>query len=172
MVIFTVLILTVLAFAGIALPFFQQTRRDFWSVIGVTPADTSSGHGPRDVMLKQLEADFRSGILSEDEYYSQQAAFQGSAARPAESESATLVSLDDEIEKRIAGLRREQKVSTSDDEIEARVRQLHRSQGSETGSRRPSTDGSSRQKVRFCSQCGGRQQPGDRFCRQCGEQLT
>jgi membrane protease subunit (stomatin/prohibitin family) len=167
MVIFLALVLTLLSFAAIAVPLYrnQDNSERAWIF-------EFEGHNPdpgiRPVMAKQIEMDYRTGILSEEDYLAQKASMQvvdaaGSDAAGAES------NLEDEIEKRVAGLRRVEGGAASD-EIEAKVRQLRRVQPAPGNI----TSGSvSRQKkARFCPQCGSKVQPGARFCSQCGEDIS
>ncbi len=170
MTIVAVLVLTVLAFAAIAAPFFQQKRRDFWMVIGGSAPDSISRRPIGNVMQKQLERDYQSGILSEEDFRSQQGTLAGPVTAPANSGQTP--TLDDDIEMKIAGMRAGKNASVSDD-IEERIRQLRRKQPAAAGSQTASGTGSAKKKkARFCPQCGAMLQPGGNFCTQCGEKLT
>lgn len=168
MVIIAALVLTILAFAAIAMPFFRQGRQDIWAIIGSKTPDVFSVRN--NVLLKQLEKDYRSGILSEEEYLSQRNAFAGTPVDIAENPPKNVPDVEEQIESRIKNLRLGSSNITDDDEIERKIRQLRANPATNSTDR--VTTAQRQNKARFCSQCGANQQPGDRFCRQCGERLT
>ncbi|MDO8578254.1 MAG: zinc-ribbon domain-containing protein, partial [Dehalococcoidales bacterium] len=132
--------------------------------------DSSTGSASARTMLKQLETDFKAGILSEEDYHAQQDSLQGMSIGALDVKTEGASGLDDEIEKRVAGLRSGGKPA-EEDEIEEKIRQLRRT--STAAGSHPAATGDIRQaKARYCSQCGAKVQPGSRFCTRCGEQLT
>ena len=187
MVIAAALILTVLSFWAVALPFFSNRDNSLRAWL-YKFEDSTARYGTTRPMVKQLEIDYKTGILSEEDYRSRQNELQaaGEGEVHVKTEGA---GLDDEIESRIAGLRSGGKAEPGD-EIEAKVRELRRSGKAGVGDeiedkvrqlRRPGTSGNNRAassgsvrqgKARFCSQCGTRTQSGDRFCPRCGKQIT
>ncbi|MDO8577683.1 MAG: zinc ribbon domain-containing protein [Dehalococcoidales bacterium] len=169
MVIAAALILTVFCFIAIAVPFFRNgdnSVRAWLFEFEDSSKKTDSGR----TLFKQLETDYRTGILSEEDYRSQKNSLQGTTAGAVELKTEGASSLDEEIENRVAGLRGGGEAAP-DDEIEENVRQL-RSTSIPAGSQ-PAAAGSARQaKARYCSNCGAKVQPGGRFCSRCGEQLN
>ena len=69
MVIAAVLILTVLSFIAIAAPFFRNRDNSSRALL-FEFEDSSTRSGTDRTMLKQLENDYRTGILSEEDYHS------------------------------------------------------------------------------------------------------
>lgn len=169
MVIAAVLILTVLSFWAIARPFFRNGDNSERSwLYEFEDSTVRSGSVPS--MVKQLETDYKTGILSEEDYRSRRNELQSAAAGGLELKTEGASGLDEVIENRIAGLRSGGKVA-ADDEIEEKIRQLRRNPAP-AGRQSASTGGTRQAKGRFCSQCGTRLQSGDRFCARCGKQLT
>lgn len=159
MTVFVAILLTVMTIAFIAYPLFRQRQRvaasggedRFWELYSRRDATYS--------MLKELEFDFQSGILTEQDYRDLEARYRGRAISvlrdiDAVEEGIQVEDEEDEIEKRILELRRSKGAEAEiDDEIEKQVRQLRRSKGP------------------ACQHCGAEYQEGDRFCAQCGESL-
>jgi hypothetical protein len=188
MIIAAALILTVLCFIAVAVPFFRNRDNSpgAWSYEFDDSAPIS---GTGRTMVKQLESDYRTGILSEEDYRSRQIDFKATSSGPAPVKTEGASGLDDEIEIRIAGLRGGGKAG-ADDEIEEKVRQLRRSGKPEVGDaieekvrklrrdtaisgKQPASTGGARQaKTFYCPQCGAKRKAGDRFCARCGKQLT
>lgn len=167
MIVFMAMILAALTFAFIAYPFFKPRLRP---VDSATDDKLRELHSNRDTtysMLKELEFDFQSGILTEEDYQELEERYKQKAV-------VTLKTLDtlgkspgveDEVERQIRERRRSkgQLPATTtgktgrragvDEEIERRVRELRRTKG------------------QFCHQCGARYEEGDRFCSHCGTRL-
>src|SRR3989304_6338454 len=68
MSVFVALVLTVLTFALVAYPFFKQRSRLAASVEDETQRELYSKRDTTYSMLKELEFDFQSGILTEEDY--------------------------------------------------------------------------------------------------------
>ena len=167
MVIFVALLLTLLSFAAIAVPLYrnQDNSERAW-IFEFEGDNPDSGIPP--VMAKQIETDYRTGILSEEDYLAQKSSMQVAAGGGPDT-AGSEPNLEDEIEKRVAGLRGVE-AGAANDEIEAKVRQLRRAQPAPGNL---SSGSASRQKkARFCPQCGSKVQPGARFCSQCGEDIS
>ena len=154
MTLFASLALAVLTFAVVIYPFFRQRSL---SVESVEDEKWRELHSKRDTtyaMLKELEFDFQSGILTEEDYRDLEARYKRKAVsilrNVDEMEKGSAV--EDEIEKRVSELRRG-KGAKVEDEIEKRVLELRRGKG------------------RFCPQCGTSHQESDRFCSHCGVRL-
>ncbi len=129
-------------------------------------------------MLKELEFDYNSGILTEEDYRDLENKYKSKAIsilKGIDEEAETAGQMETDIEKQVRKLRgakgpaadpgaeierqvqklRRTKSSPADasDEIEEQVRELRQERGT------------------FCPQCGAKSQHGDRFCRQCGAKL-
>ncbi len=167
MIILAALVLTVLTFVFIAYPLIKQAARPARVVNDEKQHELYSRRDTTYSMLKELEFDFQSGILTEDDYHDLSARYKNQAI-------SILKRLDDA-----------EKETTPEDEIEKQILRLRRG----TGQLRPGTIGNSgkdaviedqiEKEIRdlrqgtgwFCSQCGAKHQTGDRFCSQCGASL-
>lgn len=167
MIILSALVLTVLTFVFIVYPLIKQTARPAHAANDDKQHELYSRRDTTYSMLKELEFDFQSGILTEDDYNDLSARYKNQAISilkhldDAEKETNP----EDEIEKQILGLRRgtgqrrpgtignSGKDAAIEEQIEKKIQNLR--QGTE----------------RFCSQCGAKHQTGDRFCSQCGASL-
>ena len=140
MTVFVALVLAVLTFVFVIYPFFRPKLR---------PVDSSEDeklqelHSERDTtysMLKELEFDFQSGILTKDDYRDLEARYKHKAI-------STLRNIDDT--GRGVGV---------EEEIERQVQDLRRSKGRfcpQCGARAQESD-------RFCSRCGTSLNQGER----------
>ena len=160
MTIFVAVLLTVLSLVFIAYPLFKRK----W---GETPSDEDEKfrelHSRRDTtysMLKELEFDFQSGVLTEEDYRDLEARYKRKAIsilKDADNlEKGTEVEGD--IEEQVQKLRRvnnnqPDESAQLDNDVEKEVLKLRRSQG------------------KFCPQCGTKSQEDDRFCAGCGVKL-
>ena len=132
MIVLVALVLTVLTFAFIVYPLFKQGSR---SVDLVKDEKLLELHSKRDTsysMLKELEFDYQSGILTEEDYRDLEAKYKRKAV-------ATLRGMDDLA-----------KGTNVEEEIERQVRELRQSQGRfcpQCGAKYQEAD-------RFCSSCG------------------
>lgn len=167
MTIFLAMLLTILSFGFIFYPLFRQRLRPADSA----PNDKLRGlYSQRDTtyaMLKELEFDFQSGILTEEDYRDLETRYKRKAISALKDIDSVAPGGDgvDDIEKKVRELRREKarsrpqvspkakKETTIEAEIEREVLQLRQPQG------------------QFCRQCGARHEAGDRFCAQCGAHL-
>jgi rubrerythrin len=132
MITFVALLLTVLTFAFIVYPFLKQRPR---SVEPFEDDKLQELHSERDTtysMLKELEFDLQSGVLTEEDYRDLEARYKGKAIS---------------ILKNIDNL---EKGTEAEEEIERQVLALRQNQGrfcSQCGTR-------SREGDRFCPHCG------------------
>ena len=152
MIIFFAISLTVLTFAFITYPLFRQRLH---------PEDTTEDEERQELrskrdttysMLKELEFDFQSGILSEDDYQDLETRYKRKAV-------SILRDMDD-LEKGTA----------MDDEIEKLVLEMRRGKGVDVEKENEITEPRQTEE-RFCPQCGERYQEGARFCSHCGTRL-
>jgi rubrerythrin len=158
MTVFIALLLTAAVFAFIVYPFFKQK-----SGMEDTYRDTELEelHSRRDTtysMLKELEFDYQSGILTEEDYRDLEKRYKrkGISLLKDIDQLGEGPGLDDEIEKQIGKLRRpESKAAGPDDKIEKQIGNL----------RQPASA------AHFCPQCGEKHQTNDRFCAHCGTRL-
>ena len=110
MTVFIAVLLTVLTFAFVVYPFFRQRLR---STGAGDDAQLQELHFKRDTsysMLKELEFDFQSGILTEDDYRDLEANYKSKAISILKSldDVGKGPHLEDEIERQVLKLRRGQ----------------------------------------------------------------
>jgi len=155
MSIFWALVLTALVFAFVAYPLFRQKAR---SAAVAGDEKFRELHSKRDTaysMLKELEFDYQSGILTEEDYRELEARYKKKAISilkdADELEKGNEVEGD--IEAQVQRLRRGKNSQSVVDDVEREVLKVRRTQG------------------KFCSQCGTASQENDRFCSKCGAKL-
>jgi len=132
MTLFVGLVLAVLTFAFISYPFFKQRLRSADSVEDERLRELYSKRDTAYSMLKELEFDYQSGILSEEDYRELGERYKRKAIS---------------ILRNVNDLR---KVSNVEEEIERQVLELHQRKGRvcpQCGTRCQESD-------RFCSRCG------------------
>jgi DNA repair exonuclease SbcCD ATPase subunit len=143
--VFIAILLTALTFAFIVYPLFRTK----WRSVRSGPSDRLHElHSRRDTtysMLKELEFDFQSGILSEDDYRELEAKYkkQGISLLKSIDNLKEGSELDEEIERQVQGLRQGKRQAQG----------LHQGKG------------------QFCTQCGTKHRESDLFCSQCGTEL-
>ena len=129
---FFAIVLTVLTFVFVAYPLFRQRSR---SPDAVDDARFRELYSKRDTtysMLKELEFDFQSGILTEEDYHDLEARYEKKAIAA------------------LRGIDNLKKGSQVEEEIEKQVSELRRSKGqfcTQCGAQYQEGD-------RFCSRCG------------------
>ena len=134
MTIFITLLLTIAAFAAVAYPFL---RRKPTPITFTEDERMQELHLKRDAtyaMLKELEFDFKSGTLTEEDYSDLEARYRTKAVS---------------ILKKLDGLQEE---SLPEDEIEKQIKKLRRRRGHfcpQCGAKQPTS-------ARFCADCGAR----------------
>ena len=134
MIILVALILTVLTFAFVAYPLFKQRSR---SVEAVEDERLRELHSERDTtysMLKELEFDFQSGILTDEDYQDLEARYKRKAV--------SILRNMDTLEKG----------TEIEEEIERQVQEWRGGQGKSC----PQCGVKYQEEDRFCSHCGTR----------------
>lgn len=155
-----VIIIVVLAFIFIAYPFFRE-RLYQKTTDSAEDGRLDDLRSKRDItysMLKEVQFDYESGILTEEDYKNLESRYKARAIsilkdmdRVGQEDE-----VEDEIEKRVRSLRRTTTPERSDDiedEIEKRVMALRH------------------KKEEYCPSCGERRPEGARYCPGCGEKL-
>ena len=108
MTVIVALILTVLTFAFVAFPLFRRRKRYGDSVEHEKLQGLYSERDTTYSMLKELEFDFQSGILTEGDYLDLEARYKGKAISILRNidDVGKDAPVEDEIEKLVLGLRR------------------------------------------------------------------
>ena len=161
MTILVAFVLTAISFGFIAYPLFKQKA--------ASPALNGDDkyrelHSKRDTtysMLKELEFDFQSGILTEEDYKELELRYKRKAI--------SILKDADELEKD----------ADAEGDIEAQVKKLRRAKSNnlegeveqEVLKLRRSAEGQRPARGNFCSQCGAASKESDRFCASCGTKL-
>ena len=144
MTILVALVLTVLTFAFIAYPLLRQRLRTVDSVEDEKSQELYSKRDTAYSMLKELEFDFKSGNLTEEDYRDLETRYKRKAVS---------------ILRDIDNLKEDTSVEEEmEEEIERQVRELRRGKGQfcpQCGARRQEDD-------RFCSRCGATLSQGGR----------
>lgn len=164
MTVFLALLLTVVAFTCATYPLLRKKATISAHTAG--DEDLEELLSRRDTtysMLKELEFDYQSGILSKDDYDELRSCYKRKAVAILKDMDGTQQhdNVDDEIERKVLALRRGVGALPSDkgagdkavDEIEKGVLALRQRRG------------------RFCRQCGAQHEPEDHFCAHCGTKL-
>lgn len=123
-------------------------------------------------MLKELEFDHSSGILSDDDYRELEDRYKNKAVsilrQLDEGKAGESMGIEDEIEEQVRGMRHSKRPESLEDEIEQQVQNLrgrHEEVKESKDIKEPLGRGT------FCPQCGARTGPTDRFCRHCATKL-
>ncbi|MFH1003287.1 MAG: zinc-ribbon domain-containing protein [Chloroflexota bacterium] len=168
MTVFFSLLLTVLTFVYIVYPLFRQRSAPAVAVDDERQRELSTSRDTAYSMLKELEFDYQSGLLTEEDYQELSTRYKGKAMAILKQldDSGADSGATDEIETAVLKLRRSQRQAPArgkgqgpvsspgpEDVIEQQVRRARRSPR------------------RFCTQCGAPAQPEDRFCSSCGASL-
>ena len=198
MTLFFGLLLTAVAFALVTYPFYRQRARQVSAAENEKLRELQSRRDTSYSMLKELEFDHASGILTEEDYHDLQERYKKKAIKVLKEMDGLgqAIGEEDDIERRVLELR---KMSGEDsglaNEIEKHVRQLRKIHRGESGieneierqvrhlrqARKPAAIATERpgksagelpQERHFCSQCGAKVLPADRFCSSCGSALN
>ncbi len=135
-------------FAYVAYPLFKKDAGASRArAVSERTSELSSKRDTAYSMIKELEFDYQSGILSREDYIDLEGRYKKKAV-------AILREIDGakpQGAKPPGG--KPAKENTVEDEIEKQVKQLRRVKG------------------RFCTRCGARAEAADRFCASCGAPL-
>lgn len=140
MIIAVALLLTVLIFAFIVYPLLKQKSRSVDSAEGEKLQELHSKRDTTYSMLKELEFDLKSGVLTEEDYRNLEASYKKKAV--------SILKDIDNVEKG----------TEVEEEIETQILELRRGKGRfcpQCGARYQEND-------RFCSHCGARLGQGGR----------
>ena len=107
MTVFVTLVLTVLIFAFVTYPFFRQRARSVDSEEGEKLRELYSKRDTTYSMLKELEFDFQSGILTEDDYHDLETRYKKKAVSILKDieGSGEEAGVEEQIEKHVQELR-------------------------------------------------------------------
>ncbi len=155
MTVFIAVVLAVLTFAFIIYPLFWRRLPQEGLAEDEKLQELRSKRDTTYSMLKEMEFDLQSGILTGEDYRDLEARYKRKAIsilRGIDDLKAG-TNVEEEIEKRVLELR-QKKSSNVDEKLEKEILKLRRGKG------------------RFCSQCGTSYQEGDRFCSSCGTNLS
>ena len=141
MTIFFAVLLTIGTFALVMYPFFRKQAMPSTVVKDEALQELSSRRDTTYSMLKELEFDFQTGLLTEEDYRDLETRYKDKA-----------VSILKGMDTSTKGTKR-RKGTGVEEVIEKQVSELRRGKG------------------QFCPQCGERYQKGDRFCSRCGARL-
>lgn len=178
MSVFVGVLLTVLTFAFIVYPFFRQQARLATSTEDDQSQELFSRRDTTYAMLKELEFDYRSGLLTEEDYLDLEARYKRKAVSILKGidDLAKSDDVEDEIEERVMALRKGKAPVSADDEIERQVLALRKGKAPASASADDEIErevATLRQsKGGFCTQCGAKVRATDRFCAKCGTRIT
>jgi len=170
---FVVVFLAVLSLGFIVYPLFKQK----WSAEASDEDERFRElHSRRDTtysLLKELEFDFQSGILTEEDYRDLEARYKRRAISILKDADVLEkgAGVGGAIEERVQRLRRRSS-NDLDNEVEEEVLKLRRSKGNNPEEEVEEEVLKLRQsKGRFCPQCGTKSEENDLFCVSCGTKL-
>lgn len=151
MITFFAVVLAVITFVWVFYPFFRHKTQLSAAGENEKLQELRSERDTTYSMLKELEFDYQSGIMTEEDYRELEARYKRKAI-------FTLRDIDN------AG--RDGSVEPELDEIEQQVQKLRKSKG-KTGvlAGKPA-------ERKFCPQCGSQVGEKDKFCASCGASLT
>ena len=189
MSVFFAILITVVAFAFVAYPVLRVRPRAVSVASGDASRELYSKRDTTYAALKELEFDYQSGVLTEEDYHELEARYKKKGV----SILKDIDSLekgpgaDDAIEREVQQIRaaagppepeneaskpRRQRHARLDEDVEAEIARLRSSPQERV------EDDIERQvrrirqtRTRFCTKCGARSQPGDSYCGVCGAKL-
>lgn len=171
------LVMVTVVFVFVVYPFWRKRLNPAAMPENEKVSELQSKRDTSYSMLKELEFDYASGILTEEDYHDLESRYKKKAIHVLK-EMDTLNKgrqVEDEIEKQIMQMRQKR---TGDDniekQIEKQVRRLRRRQ--EPSAAVEDKLEAQVQEIRqspgvFCTQCGTKARGIDRFCWSCGSEL-
>jgi ribosomal protein L40E len=174
---FVALLLAIATFAFASYPLFFRKQSPVAAVGNDELKELYSKRNTTYSMLKELEFDYNSGILTEEDYKDLEARYKKKAIsilKGIDDQSNASSKLEMAVERQIQSIRQRKGASDLDAEIEGKVKQLRQKRKTPAD-----TDAEIERQVavlrrgqtQFCPQCGVNSREGDRFCRRCGTKL-
>ncbi len=176
MTIVVAVVLAIVTFAVVITPFFREKLRPVSAVTDEKSQELLFKRDTTYAMLKELEFDYQSGVLTEADYRDLKYRYKRkgvSILKDIDSlPQSTRSRIDAAIEKRVGQLHRKRPATISD-EIEDKVSRLRKGKPGDIADEIEDKVSSHRQsKGQFCPQCGTRRRPEALFCAQCGAKLS
>ncbi len=174
MTLFLALLLTLLTLAFVVFPFYRRRAEGMELQNNGRLNELLSKRNTSYSMLKELEFDYKSGILAEKDYHELESKYRKKAIN-------ILRDLDgahnnqqiaDEIEEQVKQLRLGKAGGSPDDLIEKEVKILRLRKGSQAGNTSAEKQAPELPwETHYCRNCGAKTRESDRFCFHCGANL-
>ncbi len=172
---FIVALLAVATFVFVAYPMLLRKRKPV--VVSDASGELQELYSQRNTtysMLKELEFDRSSGVLTDEDYRDLESRYKDKAVSILKGiDDRASDGLEDEVERRVRRFRRGKTASRNmSEEIEGRVRQYRAGHSDPKQAKQmEQTVQTVSDRGEFCFQCGRQARDIDRFCRYCGAKL-
>ena len=174
MTLFLALVLALLTFIFIAFPFYRRRAESVEVHDDGQVTELLSKRNTSYSMLKELEFDYKSGILAEKDYHELEANYKKQAINILKELDGAHDSqkIADEIEEHVKQLRLGKAGDSLEDLIEREVKTLRHPKSSKAASVVEKQATEPPQEMHYCRKCGAKTREGDRFCFHCGANLA